>query len=171
MTPHPNARHGAEALSRQVKANVLPIAKPVKREKAARGLSRTKGLRPVSKKLQRARRLERPAIYEFACNFEGVEAACWLKQFSTKERACEGRMDHAHLIDKAVLKREGFSHLCGDERTWVPACRWHHTQFDRRLGVTVPREALPLELLKLVEEIGLMWWIDRRYGESQAVVV
>jgi hypothetical protein len=137
------------------KRGVMPIPRPAKREKAPRGLKRNPR--------------KREAIYEFACNFEGVEAACWLKQFSTKEKACEGRMDHAHLIDKAVLKREGFSHLCGDERTWVPACRWHHTQFDRRLGVTVPREALPAELLKLVEEIGLMWWIDRRYGERREV--
>jgi hypothetical protein len=155
MTLNPNARHGAEALSRQVKANVLPIPKPEKRERKPKGLKRS--------------RRKREAIYAYACNFDGVEAACWLKQFSTKEKACEGRMDHAHLIDKAVLKREGFAHLCGDERTWVPACRWHHTQFDRRLGVTVPREALPPELLKLVEEIGLMWWIDRRYGERREV--
>lgn len=143
----------------------MPISKPEKREKSRKGLSRSS---QMERKPKRAGR-NREAIYEYACNFEGVEAACWLKQFSTKEKACEGRMDHAHLIDKAVLKREGFSHLCGDERTWVPACRWHHTQFDRRLGVVVPREALPAGLLKLVEEIGLTWWIDRRYGESRKV--
>lgn len=123
---------------------------------------------PLSRTPLRRGGKKREAIYRYACvDFEGEPATCWLKNFCTKERACEGRMDHAHLIDKAVLKREGFPELCGDERTWVPSCRWHHTQFDRRLGVIVPREALPVALVSLCEEIGLDWWLDRRYGLAE----
>lgn len=165
MTLNPRAHHGAESLSAQAKRGVLPVDRPAPREKASR-----RSLRPMSAKAARARRkAQREAIYVYAALPEETPA-CWLTPFSVKERSCEGRMDHAHLIDKAVLKREGFPQLCVDERTWVWACRWHHTQFDHRFGVIVPRSALPVELEKLCEEIGLGWWLDRRYGEPVRAV-
>jgi hypothetical protein len=96
----------------------------------------------------------------------GAAVTCWLRQFSVKERACEGRMDRAHLIAQQVLRREGHPEACQDRRSWVPACRWHHSQFDNYRGVVVPREMLPAGFLELCEEIGLSWWVDRRYGPA-----
>jgi hypothetical protein len=145
----PHLRLGNDALSAQVKADVLPVAKPEPRKRSRRAPRRA---------------ADREAIYTYAFQHPD-QPTCWLKQFSVKERACEGRMDRAHLVEQQTLKKEGHPELCPDPRTWVPACRWHHTQFDGHFGVQVPRSALPVELEKLCEEIGLGWYLDRRFGE------
>lgn len=108
------------------------------------------------------------ATYTYAMELEGVSVRCWLAQFSSKERACYGRMDRAHLIEKQTLKREKLHHLLSDPRVWVPACRFHHTKFDGFTGVSVPREALSFELEELARENGLGWYLDRRYGALEA---
>lgn len=96
-------------------------------------------------------------------------AHCWLRSFTppAKERACEGRMDRAHLVTCQLLRREGHEVLIPDERTWVPACRLHHTWFDNYV-LSVPPTALPQAFLELMEEIRLDWWVDRRYGAENA---
>jgi hypothetical protein len=90
---------------------------------------------------------------------------CWLAQFDG--RACEGRMDPAHLVSKQALKRAKCEVDLWDETVWVPACRFHHGQFDNH-RLTVPREALPASLIALCERIELDWWIDRRYPQAAA---
>lgn len=91
-------------------------------------------------------------------------ADCWLREFAPhRVRECRGRMDPAHLIDRHRLKLEGREDLIPDGRTWVRACRRHHTLFDS-YAFPVPRTALPEPFLALMAELGLDWWVDRRYG-------
>ena len=87
---------------------------------------------------------------------------CWLAQFSSKP--CDGPEDFAHLIDKQTLKK-GVADLSfvWDERFYRPACRFHHANFDNR-RLTVPRSAIPQSTEELARELGLTWWLDRRYG-------
>jgi hypothetical protein len=92
---------------------------------------------------------------------------CWLVGFGG-QLPCEGRTDRAHLIAQQTLKRLGHGDLVGDPRTWVPACRKHHTAFDD-YRLSVPREGLPEALESLCEELGLSWYLDRRYGLQVAV--
>jgi len=73
-------------------------------------------------------------------------------------------MDRAHLVTRQLLRREGHADLIYDDRTWVPACRLHHSSWDNFMGVVVPRAALPAAFVALMQEIGLGWWLDRRYG-------
>lgn len=93
-----------------------------------------------------------------------AHAQCWLKPYDLKARPCAGRMDRAHLIPQQLLKREGHDDACGDPRSWIPACRLHHSNFDNRSGVIVPWSALPRSFIDLVTELGLMHWTERRYG-------
>jgi hypothetical protein len=90
---------------------------------------------------------------------------CWLAQFSSKP--CDGRMDPAHLLSKQLLRRKGIE-WAWDVRFWVPACRYHHGQFDN-YRLTVPRESIPASLESLCEELGLVHALDRRYGPLEAV--
>lgn len=106
----------------------------------------------------------RPTIYRYATyDFEGESAECWLRQFS--ELPCAGPLEHAHLVEKQRLRKEGHADLIPDPRTWRPACRKHHTALDHFRGLVVPREAIPGELEKLCDEIGLTWALDKRFGE------
>lgn len=95
------------------------------------------------------------------------DRGCWLQQFSDKP-TCAGRMDRAHLVTRQLLRREGHDALIPDERTWMPACRFHHGQFDNYRGVVIPRERLPEAFLSLMDDLGLLWWVDRRYGRENA---
>lgn len=90
--------------------------------------------------------------------------ACWLAQFDTRKRPCQGRLDRAHLIAAQTLRKEGHEALIPDERTWRPACRLHHSSFDGYTGVVVAPAALPEPFLALMREIGLEWAVERRYG-------
>ena len=95
----------------------------------------------------------------------GAVGLCFLAQFS--DRPCEGRLRAVHLIDKQVLRREG--HDPWDDRSWVWACggivglSGHHGQFDQH-RLIVPRESLPQAVEVLAAEVGLLAWLDRRYG-------
>ena len=92
-------------------------------------------------------------------------ADCWLAQFAPAV-ACAGRMDRAHLVEQQRLRKEGQGELCPDPRTWRPACRRHHNLFDQyRPGIIVPIEAVPEDLVELLEDVGLGWAleVDRRY--------
>jgi hypothetical protein len=92
---------------------------------------------------------------------------CWLAQFSDKP--CEGRMDAAHLLSKQWLKKATYPLEVSiwDGRFWLPACRYHHAQFDN-YRLKVPRESIPAPLESLCEELGLTWALDRRYGTLEA---
>lgn len=95
--------------------------------------------------------------YTFAC----LNRECWLAPFD--DRVSEGRMDPAHLIPKQTLKKAKVEVDLWDERLWVPACRFHHGQFDN-YRLTVPPESLPESLIALCEELGLDWYLSRRFG-------
>ncbi len=86
---------------------------------------------------------------------------CWLAQID-RTRACDGPIDQAHLIPKQLLKREGVADIW-DHRLTVPACRLHHANWDNHC-FRVPRESLPERFLTAVDELGLSWWVDRRFG-------
>lgn len=101
--------------------------------------------------------------YTYAC----LGRTCWLAQFD--DRACEGRMDPAHLIPKQTLKKARCEVDLWDERLWVPACRFHHGQWDNHRFV-VPRESLPVDFVGLVGELGLDWYLDRRFPATAEAV-
>lgn len=96
---------------------------------------------------------------------------CFLAAFSTKP--CHGRIVAAHLLPKQLLKRVG--HDPWDERALVPACggivglSGHHGLFDA-YKLTVPRSRLPAGVLRLAEELGLEWYLDRRFGPEKPAV-
>ncbi len=102
-----------------------------------------------------------------SCSLHGD---CWLAQFSGEP--CDapeaGRLWRIHLISKQALKRRG--HDPWDPRAWVPACGgyWpglagHHGLFDS-FKLIVPREALPEGLEELCAELGMVHYLDSRYG-------
>lgn len=92
---------------------------------------------------------------------------CWLRPFDLRGRACSGRMDRAHLIERQTLRREGLGEFIPDRATWVAACRLHHGSFDNFRGVVVPRGAVPeaTELFAVRER--LLWYLDRRFGRVE----
>jgi hypothetical protein len=94
------------------------------------------------------------------------QVGCWLARFS--EQPCEGELRKVHLISKQVLRRVGYDPW--DERAWVWACGgpWpglsgHHGLLDS-YRLRIPRCDLPEDTLALAEELGLEWWIERRFG-------
>ena len=99
---------------------------------------------------------------------------CWLGMFGRIEHgdpmpACEGRLVRCHLIPKQVLKRNG-GHP-EDPRGWVWGCGGvtgvggHHGMLDSARTLQLPRDAIPPGTEELALELGLMWWLDRTYGE------
>jgi hypothetical protein len=98
-----------------------------------------------------------------------VSPECFLAPFSS--RPCEGALRKVHLIEKQALKRRG--HDPWDERAWEWACGgpWpglsaHHGEFDA-YKLVVPAEELPVALLELAHEIGMVPYLERRYGYSR----
>jgi hypothetical protein len=96
---------------------------------------------------------------------------CFLAQFS--KRPCDGAVIwRIHLIEKQALHRRG--HDPWDERAWVWGCGgpWpglagHHGLFDS-YRLVVPPDALPPELIEFAEEIGMVPYLERRYGYQRA---
>jgi hypothetical protein len=89
-----------------------------------------------------------------------------LAQFSSKP--CDGELRRVHLIAKQALRRRG--HDLWDERAWVWACGgpWPglsgcHGRFDA-FKLRVPREALPAGVEELAAELGMLFYLDRRFG-------
>jgi hypothetical protein len=174
MTLHPNARHGAEALSHQAKAGVMPIEKPEPRQKTPR-----RPLRRVSAK--RARERRREATYTFACDVEQRVATCWLAPFS--QTPCSGRIEKVHLIAKQIVRREVWlpvangrvqapdtfpstcRELVWDRRIWRFGCHGHHHDLDCSKQIVLGRSDLPSSVEEFAREYGLVAWLDRTYGE------
>jgi hypothetical protein len=101
---------------------------------------------------------------------ERLDYRCWLKQFT--DTPCDGRMDRAHLIPRQLMRRElkgrpDLPALLVDGRGWMPACRKHHSAFDTARTLRVPRYALPEAVERFAEGLGLLWWIEREFGEIE----
>lgn len=95
---------------------------------------------------------------------------CFLRRFSAKP--CEGRLRRVHLIEKQALKRRGLDPW--DARSWVWACGgpWpglsgHHGELDG-FKLRVPGDALPVAVVELAEEVGMVPYLERRYGYERA---
>jgi hypothetical protein len=97
----------------------------------------------------------------------GDPYSCQLARFSDKP--CRGRLIRAHLIPRNLLRRNGLAELIDDPRTYVVACggpmgnSGHHGEFDA-LTLKVPRWAIPLGTEQLAHDVGLDWFLERRYG-------
>jgi hypothetical protein len=96
---------------------------------------------------------------------------CFLAQFT--DRRCDGDpIWRVHLIEKQALRRRGYDPW--DPRSYVYACGgpWpglagHHGLFDS-YRLVVPPEGLPEGLVELAEEIGMVPYLERRYGYERA---
>lgn len=145
------------------KHGVMPIPRPPRPRHKPNPFST---LNRVSAK--RSKREEAPEahyIYGFA---DTDEPTCWLAQFDSRHRECEGRMDPCHLIDKQVLKRNGLHAIVWDRRLWKWGCRLHHDGLDRYFTVRIPRSAISHATELLAEEIGLEKELTRRFGERES---
>lgn len=80
---------------------------------------------------------------------------------------CDGRMDRAHLLPKQRMRQHGIKDVW-DERTWVFACRKHHTQFDARF-IRISRFQLPAGTIAYALENGLEWSLDRDYPNGKRI--
>lgn len=98
-------------------------------------------------------------------------AACWFASVPGSG-PCRGTLVRCHLLPQALLRRhcgEGWERYALDPRSWVPGCggllgiAGHHGQFDS-YRLTVQRHMLPPEVEDLAAELGLLAWLDRRYG-------
>jgi len=162
--------------SSEAKATVLPVERPVKREKTVKGLRR--------------RKCARAAKYTYACDLPGVTAVCFLARFAPGV-PCDGQLVRCHLISKQVLRREiwprraelaetwglygcgpfprSLQELCELPATWVPGCGGlcgcdgHHGMLDRSRKLRIPFEDLPSETVRLAEWLDLMPWLEREY--------
>lgn len=85
-------------------------------------------------------------------------------------------MDPAHLVPKQRIKREYPAHVVGaavqrgivwDPRVLVAACRAHHSAWDNRV-FNIARGEVPQACEEYAEEYGLVWSLDRDYGERRA---
>jgi hypothetical protein len=118
MTLHRNARHGAEALSHQVKAGVVPIEKPAKREKSPSCLSRKSQMERRPSKLKHTplghtTDEQKLRVADKVC----IVCGKWLN-------AC----DPAHVVPGGHPKMSDVA--ADDVRAVVPLCRHDHNRFD-----------------------------------------
>ena len=75
---------------------------------------------------------------------------------------CEGRLEAHHVIAAQKLRRIGREDLTTDPRNGMPLCERHHRR--HTLGyAAIPFEFLPEEAVEFAEELGLRWWLVRRY--------
>jgi hypothetical protein len=168
------------------KDGVMPIAKPERREKTTRPLTRTTPLKPKRAKRGRRAGRNREAIYEYACNFEGEPATCWLARLSATP--CGGVMTKAHIISKQAIRKEIWNpaqalgdvpesfpatlrELQDDPRCWVPACWAHHSALDIARTLRIAREQLPAAVEAFAVQYGVVWILEREYGAIREAVV
>lgn len=104
---------------------------------------------------------------------------CYLAMYGRLEGGqpmtpCSGRLIRVHLIDQQVLKR--FGHNPKDPRSWVWGCGGisglgaHHSAFDSTKTLRLARAAIPTRTEELAEVLGIVWWLDHRYGELTSPV-
>jgi hypothetical protein len=106
---------------------------------------------------------------------------CWLARWGVYERGpmppCDGRLIRAHLVKRQVILREveavRAAEAISDPRSFVYACGGpmgnggHHGMTDHSKTIRIPPEHLPNGFLDLMDELGLMWWVLREYGEQR----
>ena len=114
--------------------------------------------------------------------WQGEWTGCWLARNAVSDGhprtdvgPCDGALIRAHLIPRQLLLRELPAEVSAaaisDERSWVPACGGptgvggHHGALDYSRRLRVPAERLPAGLLELAAEHGLLWWLEREYGQ------
>lgn len=92
------------------------------------------------------------------------QSRCWLARFS--DDPCRGVIQLAHLIPKQRLRQyhvpEG---AIWDGRVLCFGCERHHGQLDMARTLRIPRDDLPPEVEAFAFEHGLMWSLDRDYGQ------
>ena len=75
-------------------------------------------------------------------------------------------MEAHHIISQQVLRKRGHSDLLWDTRNrlWLDRARHEqHTNCYRKIRWG----ELPPEAFEFAEEIGLTWWLERNYGQSE----
>lgn len=80
---------------------------------------------------------------------------------------CSGPVQGHHAIAKQSLKRHGLHRALWDLRNRVPVCEHRHEQHTTA-HKPIPRELLPASVFEFAEEVGLTWWLDRRYPVAVA---
>jgi len=102
---------------------------------------------------------------------------CWFAAFGYMEHGdplpkCDGRLVRCHLIPKQLIKRAGGRDVW-DPRSWVWGCGGptgvggHHGAFDSARTLRLARSGLPAHVEEFAYELGLMWYLDRTYGEKR----
>lgn len=74
-------------------------------------------------------------------------------------------------MPRQLLKRERVAQW--NDRSWVWACGGpmgqggHHGELDTKRSLKIPRRLLPAGVEDFAAEVGLLWWLDREYGELE----
>lgn len=85
---------------------------------------------------------------------------------------CDGPLDAHHLIPKQRIKRE-FRHddrlvdLIADPRNGIAVCRRHHDMLEGR-KLRMLRVELPAGLEEFAVEVGMVWCLERDFGQVAA---
>jgi hypothetical protein len=80
--------------------------------------------------------------------------------------------EKAHPVENPAWERRDLFALQTDRRCWVYGCGGpmgqggHHGAFKPDGPRPVPRGRLPEGLEEFAAELGLVWWLDRTYGEA-----
>lgn len=99
---------------------------------------------------------------------------CYLGTFGRMELgdpmpACDGKLVKCHLLPRQLLRRHRIDEMAPG--SWVWGCGGptglggHHGMFDAGRTLRIPRETLPGETELLAVKAGLVWYLDRVYGE------
>jgi hypothetical protein len=100
-----------------------------------------------------------------------VRLQCWFSDLPDSG-PCDGRLRMCHLIPAQLIRREVGRNHVWDDRVWVWGCGGptgiggHHGRLDYSRTLKIPRHRLPADVLDFADEFGLMWWVDREYGEA-----
>lgn len=75
--------------------------------------------------------------------------------------------------DRYELPYRSLTDLVNDPRSWVPMCGGitgsgaHHGRVDYSRTLRIPRSMIPAATEEFAAEIGLLWYLDREYGEAK----
>lgn len=76
---------------------------------------------------------------------------------------CRGPLDAHHIVPRRVLKAHGHREATEDPRNGMCLCRRHHELVERHL-LSIQRDCIPRAAELFAAEVGLGWYLDRRYG-------
>jgi hypothetical protein len=77
-------------------------------------------------------------------------------------KACRGRIQGHHVIEKKTLRRHGLDEFVWDKRNRLSVCEYRHEQHTSRYN-PIPRSLVPQDALDFAREIGLDYVIERYY--------